>query len=60
MPERTGMPLSIAIFDIDNFKKVNDTKGHVIGDQVLLDLAAILDKVFADLITLADMVARNS
>ena len=42
--ERTGMPLSIAIFDIDNFKKVNDTKGHVIGDQVLLDLAAILNK----------------
>lgn len=41
---RTGIPLSITIFDIDNFKKVNDTKGHVIGDQVLLDLAAILKK----------------
>ncbi|HNT96037.1 MAG TPA: sensor domain-containing diguanylate cyclase, partial [Thermotogota bacterium] len=39
---RTGAPLSIAIFDIDDFKKVNDTKGHVYGDQVLVDVAAIM------------------
>jgi diguanylate cyclase (GGDEF)-like protein len=42
--DRTGNPLSIAIFDIDNFKKVNDSKGHVVGDQVLVDLAAIIKK----------------
>lgn len=41
---RTGSPLSIAIFDIDNFKKVNDSKGHVYGDQVLVDVAAIIEK----------------
>ncbi len=35
-------PLSIAIFDIDNFKKVNDSKGHVYGDQVLVDVASII------------------
>lgn len=39
---RTGSPLSIAIFDIDDFKKVNDNKGHVYGDQVLVDVASIL------------------
>ncbi len=39
---RTGSPLSIAFFDIDDFKKVNDTKGHVYGDQVLVDVAAII------------------
>jgi len=42
---RTGKPLSIAIFDIDDFKKVNDSKGHVYGDQVLVDVASIMKKL---------------
>ena len=41
---RTSSPLSIALFDIDDFKKVNDSKGHVYGDQVLVDLASIITK----------------
>lgn len=41
---RTSSPLSIAIFDIDDFKKVNDSKGHVYGDQVLVDVASIMKK----------------
>lgn len=41
---RTSNKLSIAIFDIDDFKKVNDSKGHVYGDQVLVDVATIIKK----------------
>lgn len=42
--QRTKSALSIAIFDIDDFKKVNDSKGHVSGDQVLFDVATIIQK----------------
>jgi len=40
--ERTGEPLSVVMLDIDHFKKVNDSYGHLIGDQVISSLANLL------------------
>lgn len=40
--DRTGERLTVAMFDLDRFKGVNDTYGHQAGDRVLEQLAEIL------------------
>ena len=51
---RTNAPLTLLILDIDNFKGINDTVGHVDGDLLLREIAkTLIDKTRAQ-----DFVAR--
>jgi diguanylate cyclase (GGDEF)-like protein len=45
---RTKSPLAIAMVDIDKFKVINDTYGHLAGDQVLKEIANTLNTLLRD------------
>jgi diguanylate cyclase (GGDEF)-like protein len=54
LAQRSGTPLSLVLFDIDNFKSINDKHGHAAGDAVLRSVAATAAAHFRE----ADLLAR--
>jgi diguanylate cyclase len=52
--DRRGTPLCVALLDLDNFKKLNDTYGHLAGDKALRHLV----KVVKDTLRSMDVIAR--
>jgi len=45
---RTRTPLAVALLDIDKFKAINDTYGHLVGDQVIKEIARTLNGLLRD------------
>lgn len=52
--DRRKSPLCIALLDLDDFKRLNDTHGHTAGDQALIHLV----RVIKDTLRTMDMIAR--
>jgi diguanylate cyclase (GGDEF)-like protein len=51
----TRSPLALLLLDVDHFKKVNDTRGHAVGDQVLANIGAVIRSV----LRFRDFAGRN-
>lgn len=52
--ERDRRPFSILLFDVDRFSEINDTYGHIVGDQVLQKLSSFIHSSLREM----DLIAR--
>lgn len=53
-------PLAIILTDIDSFKSVNDSRGHLAGDALLQEFTGILNRVVRATDTVGRWAAKNS
>lgn len=53
IPERTRPSLALILLDLDGFKPINDTFGHLIGDQMLVEVSRRLRDIGAGVLTVA-------
>ncbi len=51
--ERSGRHVAVLFIDLDHFKEINDSLGHLIGDQVLIHVARVIKTNMRDIDTLA-------
>ena len=54
LAERTKHPFSLLALDLDAFKQINDTFGHDVGDEALVEVASLLSEMARE----SDLVAR--
>lgn len=53
--QRSGNRLTLAVLDLDDFKQINDLRGHVVGDRVLADLG----RAWRERLRTGDILARH-
>jgi diguanylate cyclase (GGDEF)-like protein len=54
LARRSGVPMSVALLDVDDFKRVNDQHGHAVGDAALQAVA----RAFSEALRSTDLAAR--